>query len=126
MSTETRDILLYGKPQDGLRIDLVSKTPATQSYRELCLAAKNEERWLAELQRKEQYTKESLYYETEESIQQQVASVKKDDRKSSTQSFFNIVKSNSQICLHICLHSSLHNSSLSFLEFTFQALHFRI
>ena len=28
MSTETRDILLYGKLQDDLRIDLVSKAPA--------------------------------------------------------------------------------------------------
>jgi len=47
MSTETRDILLYGKLQDGLRIDLVSKAPAisgAQSYKELCVAAKNEER----------------------------------------------------------------------------------
>ena len=52
MSVETRDVLLYGKLQDGLRIDLVSKAPAisgAQSYKELCIAAKNEERRLAEL-----------------------------------------------------------------------------
>ena len=37
MSAETRDWLLYGKLQDGLRIDLVSKPPAisgAQSYQE--------------------------------------------------------------------------------------------
>ena len=47
MSTETRDILLHGKLQGGLRIDLVSKALAisgAQSYKELCVAAKNEER----------------------------------------------------------------------------------
>ena len=38
MSAETRVLLLYGKFQDGLRIDLVSKAPAisgAQSYQEL-------------------------------------------------------------------------------------------
>ena len=43
MSAETKDVLLYGKLQDGLRIDLVSKAPAisgAQSYQELCIAAK--------------------------------------------------------------------------------------
>ena len=55
ISAETRDVLLYGKLQDGLRIDLVSRAPAisgAQSYQELCIAAKNEERRLAELKRK--------------------------------------------------------------------------
>ena len=58
MSLDTRDVLLYGKLQDGLRIDLVSKAPAisgAQNYRELCIAAKNEERRLAELKRRKQY-----------------------------------------------------------------------
>ena len=43
MSLDARDVLLYGKLQDGLRIDLVSKAPAisgAQNYRELCIAAK--------------------------------------------------------------------------------------
>ena len=47
MSAEARDVLLYGKLQDGLRNDLISKAPAiseAQSYKELCIAAKNEER----------------------------------------------------------------------------------
>ena len=51
-------MLLYGKLQDGLWTDLVSRAPAisgAQSYQELCIAAKNEERWLAELKRKKQY-----------------------------------------------------------------------
>ena len=55
MSAETRDVLLYGKLQNGLHLDLVSKAPAisgAQSYQELCIAAKNEERWLAELSRR--------------------------------------------------------------------------
>ena len=60
MSAETRDVLLYGKLQDGLWIDLVRKTPAmsgAQSYQELCIAVKNEERWLAESKRKRQYAR---------------------------------------------------------------------
>ena len=38
MSAETRDLLLYGKLQDSLRIDIVNKAPAisgAQSYQEL-------------------------------------------------------------------------------------------
>ena len=43
MSLDTRDVLLYGKLQDGLRINLVSKAPAisgAQNYQELCIAEK--------------------------------------------------------------------------------------
>lgn len=60
MSKETRDVLLYGKLQDGLWIDFISRAlviSRAQSYQELCVAAKNEERWLAELKRKKQYAK---------------------------------------------------------------------
>ena len=63
MSLDTRDVLLYGKLQDGLRIDLVSKAPAisgAQNYRELCIAAKNEERRLAELKRRKQYIRSEM------------------------------------------------------------------
>ena len=52
MSAETGDVLLNGKLQDDLQIDLVSRAPAisgAQNYQELCIAAKNEERRLAEL-----------------------------------------------------------------------------
>ena len=84
MSTETRDVLLYGKLQDGLRIDLVSKAPAissAQSYKELCIAAKNEERWLAELKGKKQYTKEFSYPHTNTNSQWQDSGTKRDGKK---------------------------------------------
>ena len=85
MSTETRDVLLYGKLQDGLRIDLVSKAPAisgAQSYQELCIAARNEERRLAELKRKKQYAKGEGSQQTDKtSHQQQTPRFKKDDQK---------------------------------------------
>ena len=51
MSTETRNVLLYGQLQSGLTLEL-SKAPAvsgTRNYDELCIAAKNEEKRLAEL-----------------------------------------------------------------------------
>jgi len=51
MSAETTDVLLYGMLQDGFRLDPVSMAPAisgAQSYQELCVAAKNEERQLVE------------------------------------------------------------------------------
>ena len=60
MSPETRNVLPYGRLQNGLQIDLVSKAPAisgAQSYQELCIAAKNEETRLAELKRKRQYAR---------------------------------------------------------------------
>ena len=44
--TGIRDVLLYGRLQDGLQSDLVSKAPVisgAQSYKEHCIAAKNEE-----------------------------------------------------------------------------------
>ena len=57
MSIETRDTLLYGQLQEGLSYALV-KSPAVsgaRSYSELCLAACNEERRLAELHRRQLY-----------------------------------------------------------------------
>ena len=59
LSHETRDILLYGQLQEGLLYCLM-ESPAVsgaQNYKELCVAAKREERRLAELQRKQQYLK---------------------------------------------------------------------
>ena len=84
MSAETRDVLLHGKLQDGLRIDLVSKAPAisgAQSYKELCIAAKNEERRLAELKWKKQYTKEFSCPHTNTNSQRQDSGTKRDDKK---------------------------------------------
>ena len=59
MSTETRDTLLYCQLQEGLHYELM-KAPAVSGatkYQELCIAAKNEEKHLAELRRRQQYGK---------------------------------------------------------------------
>ena len=55
MSTVTRDTLMYCQLQEGLRYELM-KGPAVSGatrYQELCVAAKNEEMRLAELQRRQ-------------------------------------------------------------------------
>ena len=57
MSTETRDALLYGQLQEALRYELM-RAPAVLGYQELCVAAKNEKR-LAELRKRQQYSKSS-------------------------------------------------------------------
>ena len=57
MSVETRDTLLHGQLQEGLQQEIM-RAPAVsgaQSYKELCLAARNEEKRLAELRRRQQY-----------------------------------------------------------------------
>ena len=59
MSAETRDMLLHSQLQEGLRYELM-RGPAVsgaQIYQELCLAAKNEEKRLAELKKRQQYMK---------------------------------------------------------------------
>ena len=59
MSTETRDALLYGQLQEALRYELM-RAPAVSGsvkYQELCVAAKNEEKRLAELRKRQQYSK---------------------------------------------------------------------
>jgi hypothetical protein len=56
MSTETRDALLYGQLQEGLLYELL-KAPSVsgaQRYSELCVAARNEEKRLAGLRRRQQ------------------------------------------------------------------------
>ena len=61
MSSETRDTLLHGQLQDGLKHELM-RAPAVsgaQSYPELCLAARNEEKRLVELKKRQQYLKPS-------------------------------------------------------------------
>lgn len=58
MSTETRDALLYGQLQEALRYELM-RAPAVSGsvrYQKLCVAAKNE-KWLAELRKRQQYSK---------------------------------------------------------------------
>ena len=59
MSDETRDTLLHSQLQEGLRYELM-KAPAvsgSHAYRELCLAARNEEKRIAELAKRRQYRK---------------------------------------------------------------------
>ena len=61
MTAETRDTLLYGQLQEGLRYVLM-QGPAVSGaadYKALCLAAKNEERRLAELKKHQQYLQTS-------------------------------------------------------------------
>ena len=66
MSAETRDTLLYGQLQEGLIYTLV-KSPAVsgaRSYSELCLAARNEERRLTELLRRQHYQQQDSFSST--------------------------------------------------------------
>ena len=59
MSTDTRDTLLHSQLQEGLRYELM-KAPAVsgaQVYKELCSAARNEEKRLAELKKRQSYLK---------------------------------------------------------------------
>ena len=60
MSSETRDTLLHGQLQEGLLYELMSAPAVSgaQRYRELCLAARNEEKRLQELKRR-QFSKPS-------------------------------------------------------------------
>ena len=57
MSDETRAALLHRQMQEGLRYDIM-KAPAvsgSHSYKELCLASRDEEKRLAELAKRRQY-----------------------------------------------------------------------
>ena len=53
MSTETRDTLLQGQLQDGLKHELMraAAVSGAESYKAHCLAARKEEKRLAELKR---------------------------------------------------------------------------
>ena len=69
-------------------ICLVSKAPAisgVQSYKQLCIALKNEVKWLAELKRKKKQIKEFPYHQTIKNSQQHDSSVKEDDKRSKFQ-----------------------------------------
>lgn len=59
LATPTRDALLHSQLHEGLRFEIM-RSPAVsgaQSYKQLCTAAKNEERRLAELQKRQQYSR---------------------------------------------------------------------
>ena len=60
LSVQTRDTLLYSQLQEGLRYSLI-KSPAVSgadSYKQLCIAAKHEEKRLSELVCRQQYLKD--------------------------------------------------------------------
>lgn len=66
MTEETRKTLLHGQLQEGLRYVLM-KAPAVsgaRDYQELCTAAKNEERRLSELNKRQQYLRDSTAEDT--------------------------------------------------------------
>lgn len=57
LKTETKETMLFSQLQEGLRFDLF-KSPSVsgcQAYRELCVAAKQKERIIAEMRRRQQY-----------------------------------------------------------------------
>ena len=66
MSNESCDTLLYCQLQEGLCYELM-RGPAVSGateYQELCVAAKNEEKCLADLRRRQQYSKCSIKADT--------------------------------------------------------------
>ena len=56
MSTETRNALLHGQLQDGLKHELMRApaVPGAQNFLKLCVASRNEEKRLIELKRRQQ------------------------------------------------------------------------
>jgi len=55
MSKDTKDVMLYGQLQEGLRLSIV-KSPSVLgalSYKELCMAVKHEEKRLAEIKKRQ-------------------------------------------------------------------------
>ena len=59
MSVETKDMLLYGQFQEGLHLQLM-RSPAVsgaKNYQELLVVARNEERRLADLRRRQEYAR---------------------------------------------------------------------
>ena len=57
--SEARDALLYGQLHEGLRYEIIRApgVSGVDSYSSLCIAAKNEERRLQELKKRQQYSK---------------------------------------------------------------------
>ena len=66
ISRETRSTLLYGQLQEGL-VHRIMESPAVSGatdYQSLCLAAKSEEKWLAEIKKRRQYRTEHKHMHT--------------------------------------------------------------
>lgn len=76
MLVETQDTLMYGQLQDGLSLRLIQGPAVSEAknYQELCIAAKNEERHLADLRKRQEYSK--LQSSTVSSPQQQAGKSK--------------------------------------------------
>ena len=57
MLAETKDMLLYGQLQEGLHLQLMRapSVSGAKKYQELVVVAKNEERRLADLKRRQEY-----------------------------------------------------------------------
>ena len=61
MSVETKEAILFGQLQEGLRIELLCGPAVSGAlgYKELCEAAKSEERRLSELKKRQTYLRQS-------------------------------------------------------------------
>ena len=62
MSSETKDMLLYGQFQEGLHLQLM-RAPAVsgaKNYQELIVASKNEEKHLADLKKRQEYARSNV------------------------------------------------------------------
>ena len=63
MTEETRKTLLHGQLQEGLKYVLM-KAPAVSGARDYRTTAKNEERHLSELNKRQQYLRDSTTQDT--------------------------------------------------------------
>ena len=61
LNTDAREALLYGQLHDGLKYELIksSTVSGAQTYKQLCLCAKAEEKRLAGLRKRQLYRQES-------------------------------------------------------------------
>ena len=62
LGRETKETMLYGQLQEGLRLDILrsARVSGAMSYKELCMAAKNEEQRQAELKKRHNYSRSQI------------------------------------------------------------------
>ena len=89
MTTETRDTLLYGQLHAGLAYVLMQgpAVSGASDYKTLCVAAKNEERRLAELKKRQQYLQAGASPPTSQSTSSQPTTSQPFKRPPSTKQF---------------------------------------
>ena len=92
MADEARSTLLHGQLQDGLKYEIMRSLAISGAltYKEVCLAARNEEKRLAELKKRQQYSKKNVpapQSEGKRSFKPQAS-----DAKPRTQNTFNPVR----------------------------------